>query len=428
MEQENIRNFKKTLYRLALIVLIGFLSNVLYNYIFGNWYKRGYPYNTFVFNPDDIFGDFVNLLPNVKTWPLNPYFNEEGVWASYFPFSFIVAYIFHLIDHYFIRNISILSFFAMFFLAYGYWIRDIYLDYSKKMQNSIELVIPFIVLFFLNYPLLFMLDRANFESFVFIFLMYFLYAYNKRPYLSALSLAAAISMKFFPAIFVCLYLSERKFKQAAATVFFAFGLTLLSLLCFKGDIVTNVSGMLMWQKKYFESFAVGNSGYPFSHSFFTFVKSIMYFNLPEFNVSVQTIRTILNEYILTVLACFTGIFFFILKDRVSFFGKFTLLTLASLAFPYVSTDYRLIHILLIVFLIFRENPKFASNKLYESFVFLLGLLLIPKSYKIKQELMNLGMIVNPMLLFVLMGIVIYNEIKLIQSNKNISMSQPGFLY
>lgn len=398
MNQDGILNFKKNLDRLALIVLVGYLCNTFYAYAMSHIFKKGYPFDTFLCNPNYIFTDFFNHVR--ISADLNPYHNEG---SNYFPFGVLIAYPFSFL----MRKVSLFTFFTISLAIYGYWIRDLYLDYSKKVKDPFDIILPFIILFTLSYPFLFAVDRANFEIFIFFFLMFFLYNYKKHPYLSSLSLAAAIAMKLSPAVFIFLYLSEKKYKQAAITTGFTVLLTLLSILSFKGDIMTNIHGMFALQESYVKLYAVGNFGYEFSHSFFTFIKFVLYTIGAE-----SLIGLALKFYVLIILGLFGGLVFLLLKKNFTFFGKLSLLTLAMISFPNVSADYRLIHVFLIIFMLLKENQLFISNKLYDYLIISLGLLLIPKSYHLVGEQLSLGMILNPLLLLFLMFMILKNELSL----------------
>ncbi len=47
---------------LCLIIVIGFFSAVAFHYYMGSYLGRSYPYNTFLFSPNDHFNDFFNVL------------------------------------------------------------------------------------------------------------------------------------------------------------------------------------------------------------------------------------------------------------------------------------------------------------------------------------------------------------------------------
>ena len=101
------------------------------------------------------------------------------------------------------------------------------------------------VVCFLSYPFLFTIDRGNIEFLVFLFLLIFLYWFEQKKYLwSTLPLAMAIAMKFFPVIFLALFIPEKKWKELFATLAITLGLTLGSLCMFQGGFLQNFNYLL----------------------------------------------------------------------------------------------------------------------------------------------------------------------------------------
>ena len=73
------------------------------------------------------------------------------------------------------------------------------------------LIVPIL---FLTYPFLFTMDRGNIEILLFISLLFFLYYFLQKKFvLSAIFLSIAIAMKAFPAVFLILYLPEKKYRE-----------------------------------------------------------------------------------------------------------------------------------------------------------------------------------------------------------------------
>ena len=73
---------------ISTILVVGFTLAVFYHYIEGMYHRQGYPFNTFLFIPQDRFMDFFNNF-NIS---LNPY--SQDILGAYFPVSYIILGLF----------------------------------------------------------------------------------------------------------------------------------------------------------------------------------------------------------------------------------------------------------------------------------------------------------------------------------------------
>ena len=202
----NSMNKEQKIKLLTFIILSGFIFAVIYHYVLGAYFQKGYPSNTFLFTPVDRLMDFINVY-NAKS-------------SNYFPVANLIINVFCLIKP-ITRSLIIFLFFSIVPIIFIFW---------KNLQGSgkIDSITNTVVFTFCTFPILFLIDRANFESFVFIFLCIFIYLYQKgKINYAIIPLAIAISMKLFPAIFLILLFSDRKYKQILWTIFSVF-----VLLCF----------------------------------------------------------------------------------------------------------------------------------------------------------------------------------------------------
>jgi len=138
---------------ISIIIIAGFSFAVFYHYILGTYLGLTYPYDTFLFRPDDKFMDFFNML-------VSPY--RDGKFHNVqFPFGQRLAQSFTI----FPPNIGLAVFFAIFVSFF------LYVNYSNLKISIKEQTIKNVFVFsFLTYPFLFVVDIANIEVFVFIFL------------------------------------------------------------------------------------------------------------------------------------------------------------------------------------------------------------------------------------------------------------------
>ncbi len=98
---------------------------------------------------------------------------------------------------------------------------------------------------FLTYPTIFIVDRANFDVVVFIFVALFALFYQRgHAVLAVVVLAPAIAMKGYPAILLTLPLLDRRFKELVLACLMARLLTFGALALFQDGLFLELQKML----------------------------------------------------------------------------------------------------------------------------------------------------------------------------------------
>ncbi|MFA5322014.1 MAG: glycosyltransferase 87 family protein [Smithella sp.] len=374
---------------LSLFILAGFFIGILFYYIFPN--------NPFLFIPQDRFNDFFNVLVWNQYLPSDPSPNR-----SYFPFTYIIINVFNLIRP---EILSLLLFIILFFYFF--------IKFSLKNISTDSKVADFKNVFifsFFSYPVLFLIDRANFESFVFIFLALFIYFYqNKKFLISALLLSLAISMKLFPAVFIILFLSDKKYKEAVYTVIFTVIITIISLLFLSGSLTDNIQRMLLNMKLFNLVYVIQGLGFDYGHSLFSVFKILNY--LTRMNPNIEKLLT---PYFIFVILFFAFLTVYIIFYETEFWKKVTILTISMCLFPYVSSNYKLIHFFIPLYLYINIGKKEKYDILY---VILFSLLLIPKNLRfiIKYDFYS-GVLIDPLIMLILLFVII-NSFSKANANK-----------
>lgn len=360
----------------SLIIIAGFSFAVFYHYILGTYLGLTYPYDTFLFRPNDKFMDFFNML-------VSPY--RDGKFHNVqFPFGQRLAQSFTI----FPPNIGVTVFLTIFFSFF------LYVNYSNLKTSIKEQTIKNVFVFsFLTYPFLFVVDRANIEIFVFIFLYLFIYFYRKQQTLiSIVFLSCAISMKIFPGVFVILLLSDRKYKEAVYTCFLVLLISVTGYFSYDGNMIVNIKAHLATLSSYSMAYSIGNEGLYFGHSLWGVVKLII------IGSDIQCPATLATKaYSVSVLILFAFVSLYIIFKEKVFWKKIALLVFSMNLFPFVSGDYKLIHIFLPLFLFINDENKDRFDRLY---VVLFGLLLIPKAYvhyRLNPEITS-SIIISPLLM------------------------------
>ena len=341
---------------ISIIIIAGFSFAVFYHYILGTYLGLTYPYDTFLFRPDDKFMDFFNML-------VSPY--RDGKFHNVqFPFGQRLAQSFTI----FPPNIGLAVFFAIFVSFF------LYVNYSNLKISIKEQTIKNVFVFsFLTYPFLFVVDRANIEVFVFIFLYMFIHFYRmQKILLSIVFLSCAISMKLFPAVFVILLLSDRKYKEAVYTCFLVMLISTIGYFSYDGNMVENIRAHMTTLNFYSMAYSIGNEGLYFGNSLWGPVKLMIIGSGIKCTPALAT-----KVYSISVMILFAIISVYIIFKEKIFWKKIALLVFSMNLFPFVSGDYKLIHIFLPLFLFINDENKNRFDWLY---AVLFGLLLVPKAY------------------------------------------------
>ncbi|OGT06297.1 MAG: hypothetical protein A2103_00495 [Gammaproteobacteria bacterium GWF2_41_13] len=359
---------------MSLFILVGFISGLFFA---ATKVHHGYPYATFLFKPGARFNDFYGMLPSIKTFSycLSPIY--------YFPLTFWLLYpltLFHSSHHAF-------YIYSALFCTYSYFFMMINTNSYQHEFNRIERHINLIILTFLSFPMLYCLDRGNLESLLFIFLSLSISCfYYKRYYWSSLFLAVAICFKFYPVVFLVLFLKEKRFKEFFTCIALTGILTFLALASLHGGIIDNI-----------KCFLASDSGVAYESALLAGVRQsgtimapikVVLLHFISLHGSVDT--AVFKHYLFIIVPYYniasvllSGLLaLYILFFEKTFWKQVSILTMMTILFPAMSYDYKFIH-LLIPFVLFAAAPseKAIFGKIY---LILFAILFIPKNYYLKQ--------------------------------------------
>lgn len=360
MNRENKISF------LVLFTVVAFLLAVIVIYYRGLFLGLPYPNNTFLFWPLAHFSDFFGVIR--ETVGLNPYLGSS---SGQYPFLLMIGYFFSFIPEAYSYLIYLSIFSAIFYFFSLYFLR------TKPWFDSL---LPAFAVTFVTYPFMFTIDRGNFESLVFLFLLFFIFFFSQKKFLpAAIFLALAIALKIYPAIFLLLFLKEKKFREIIITLGTTLGLSLLSLLCFKGGLLANIEYLVnlsnITSNWIFISFIslVEGSLVQRGVTLLNFIKIIVLQNqiiLPE-----MILKNFPIIYSITVVVLFLPVMLFVIFIEKELWKNVALLTFAMLLLPTLSGDYKLLHVILPLFLFINSKEISKLNYFY---ILMFGLLLIPK--------------------------------------------------
>lgn len=393
------------------IVILGFVLSVIYHYVMAAYAGNGYPYNTFLFYPADRFNDFFNPLNQSRA--LDPYFGEYFFKSNYYPFAHILLFPFTLIE----PSYALLLYLSLMCLA----IAGIVAGSLSGLPKADHIRNVF-VFSFMSYPALFTYDRANLEGILFILMYIFLtYWPRGKGYIGSIALSAAIAIKAFPAVFLSLLVSMKKYRLAVLTVLFTVLITLASASLLHGGLQKNVS--------YFLSMSGGLNTAPMIQannlvqrgvSLYTLIKMALIETDSIYDVDINLL---LKYYTWTVLTLFLALSFFITKEGIRMWEKVFLIVAAMLLFPNFSAEYKLLHLYLPLIFFARKREVERSDTFY---AVMFGLLLIPKDYYFFKKIISdsgvsdisIGVVANIIFLLIMTLSIIVRRTAISGTNLN----------
>lgn len=387
---------------ISKIALFAFLISVI-KYVSINYFVNpGYPNSTFLFNPDDRFGDFVNMIDACKS--LDPYNLQNKLPSVYFPLSNLFFYLVFVICKMDIST-SILFFIAIFLVL-------LFIMLKSNVRGTNKQTFFFLLALLLSYPVLFSLDRLNLELYLFIFIFLFIYFYNKNQYtIAVLFLSFAICMKLYPILFLAIFLKKKEYKPIIYATLFSFFFTFTSLSLFKGGVIININ-QLLFNLNDFNKDYEGLSGIQHNSSLYGIIKIIMltiYKYL--FNFDKKALNDIVNSTLKVPYLFLVFIYFSFLTTYIIFIEKklwkniFLIISMIILL-PHVSFDYKLLYVIISIVL-FLENAHLEKKSTIYAILF--ALLIIPNSYFYFISDVSVGVIINPILIMIITSLIIHEN-------------------
>jgi Glycosyltransferase family 87 len=384
---------------LVFVVLLGFVATVAAHYVVGQYELRGYPYSTFLFTPQDAtgfpgqpnilgvhyFGDFFEAW--ITSRGPHPYVDSPLAGpSSYFPATHVVLFP--------LAQLALEPALVLYLVAFT--VAFVVLVFRHVDGDRLARTQAALVLTGCSTPVLFLIDRANIEGLLFVMLAGSLLAYRReRVYLAAVLLALPIAMKGSAGIFWLLFLFDGQIRALLLSVA-TFALTTIgALLILPGSTQANVEGLHSALRILITATGAGTTGLRHSTSLKSAFAGLGHAD-GHFDVFV-------DHYLLVGIAVLLGVALVLAILRPVLWQRVALLSAAMIVVPSVSYEYRMINLYLPLLLFLGTPERRRSDAL---FVALFGLLLVPKGLPILFGDVNLGTVVNPLLLLVLMAAVV----------------------
>ena len=369
------------------ITLFGMLGGFLWAYRAAFYKGLGYPSNTFLFRPENAFGDLKDFFgPVLSGDPLTAYV------SVYPPFSYVLMEPFARIGGN--ASVAILAAICCTGLAIFAW-------WELSGFKPVDRVALVLVLAGFNFPVLYAIDRANIDVFATLFVAAAIVSLQtRRSFSGAIFVGAAAATKIYPAIFLLLLVKRREWWPTAAGVGVALILTFSSFAVFSYSPLEGTSALAERLSVYTNAYAVGDEGLRFGSSLYGMLKVFL---VPDVVSGQEAIQNLLTAY--TAFSILVGLVVIVMLVMLplAFWEQVTLLTSACLLLPSVSADYRLVLLVVPLALFLREG---TTTRLSLAVTTCFALLLVPKPYfQVKPPDVNVGVVVNPFLLLTLMALV-----------------------
>ena len=388
----------------TFIILAGFVAAVVFHYCAGKYCKWSYPYDTFLFTPADAFNDFFNFYRMCKN--RNPYF-EPGVPSLYFPLADLIFCAFARLP----KNLS----FALYSAAFAMPVIGL-TAWQLRGGSRYEYAKNVLICALLTYPFLFTLDRGNNDGFLFVPLCAFALMDDSRPLLRSLLLAIPIAMKVYPGVFLLILLGDKRYKEIAFTLLWVVVLSAVSLLCFRGGFMANIHQVLeiFRTNERLPAYAWNNQTYHSVGLFFPMKIMLREVDRYLFPVAIwDQVKVVYRLGVLISLGLLSLYILFIERER---WKKIALLVFAMLLLPEMSCDYRLLHVLIPLFLFINAPRQGKGDRFY---AWAMALLLIPKSYYFLPHIttssghmdFSIGAVINPLIMVVMSTVIIVSGLR-----------------
>ena len=363
---------------IGTILLFGFcVASYLYYIIGGDYFQAHYPLNTFLFDPSDKFNDFFNVLRMAQHRDAylhdSAYSTNIGLTANYFPFLYSIMHILGKIGNneaFAIYLVSLIS--MMSYLSYRFLWKDEKLDTQTKLAA--------LGIAFFSFPFLFCIDRGNVEAFVFIFTGFFFLSFMKGKYkTAAVFIALASAMKLYPCVLAWLFIKKKQYKACVISGVLTIAISVASMLTMKGGFMENFNGLIRELGHFTTHYTLyeqtKTDGFLFDIGFngvslFGVLRHIGHFIPLEIGVSSEYMA--FNIFAVMILM---PIIYYVLKYENELWKHSFILSSFTILFMGTSFDYKMLSLLLSLFL-FINTPSANFDRKY---CILFAILFIPKA-------------------------------------------------
>lgn len=396
----------------SIITLVGFAFGVIYHYVLGFYMHWQGTYESFLYPASWAFCDLFGVINGIKD--LKPY-QEVSMWSVYFPLNFVF-----MLPFAYIKN-KLLAYFIYISGFVAYLITMNTKMFSCKNLTKLENFQNIFIITALSYPVLYCLDKGNFDMYLFVLLGFWTFAFQKEKYkLSAVLLALINAMKPFTVYFLLLYLMKKRYKELALSVVLTAVLIIGGFLIIPDNLFNEVSVFFKCLKLYKDVYThQAQIGMAYVSSLYMPLKALFL----HFTVSVKNVG--IFNFIYDIFCQFITIatLVFVWREK-TFWKQLTLLICNFLLLPYCTYDYKFIFLYIPIWLFINQEEKTKFDFYY---LILFALLFIPKNILVNfpyihnggENWLSLSAIFNPIIMILLCLLIIQEQFNQGKSKRRI---------
>jgi Glycosyltransferase family 87 len=387
---------------MALVLLVGTFTGAAVHFAEGIYLGRPYPWNTFLFRPNDRFMDFFNDYHRAVVYGV-----DGNNILDYSPFA-----------HLTMKISTILPPSPAFFVVLGVFCVCfavcIWVFFCRREDGALLNAWYVVVLSSFSYAFIFAVDRTNMEMFMFILLFGYVWAYSLRRYgLAAALLGAAIALKMYPVVFLILPLTDRRVRDTLWGACWAAGFTAVGVVALAA--LTSV-GPLTVVKDWIDTLVGGHGTYlsmgfePLTHRHSLYgVVQATWLLVAGVNPSAG----VRGAYLVVAALAFVAISgWLIFRSRPSagmpipLWCRVGVLTLCMLLLPFLSADYALLCLYLPLMLLAAHGWRRPIDL---AAALALTLVLVPIDYYVLSADTTISVFVYPALMTVALVLMLWGS-------------------
>jgi hypothetical protein len=429
-------DFNKTITWFYLILFLTSL-NAFYNFVCSS-YGLNYPYNTFLFTPDDLHADLIKVAlsylkknsVNYQSWSLlhqnyllhNPYGSSDALING----GLTNFHVTPLVTNIAIINAKLIQVFnpnIPLLLFYTISIVSIYIMTLFFVNNKKEFVLVLCVIL-LSYPILFMLTRGHIYSLITnVATIFFIYHVFKRSNILIPIILLALMFNMRPnSLFLGLLFFIYGFKSGIKGLIFA-GILSIFLFFLNLVLANQIYGDYTFEnfikalKIYYDIYVLGSAGNAFNNSMLSLAKLplLALFKIMHYDKMVAyDIVGIFNTMIF-IFGSLLGLYslFLFIKNKINDYEFIFLITLLYVLVSSVFATYYM-PIFFVFFLIPIKIREVENSKFFLLIMIVSVLMLSPKNYIFINGI-SLEVVINPLIMLGAIGYIIYKtyQIKIV---------------
>ena len=385
---------------LVSIITIGFIIALFSKYVQGAYLHMDFPFNTFLFAPDDRFRDFYG--PYIQAQNLEAYINKPGlVISQYFPFLYLLLYPFTFLE---MHTASYL--FSAIFYTLAIAISWLYISKLTHIKTFASKATTTAVFTLMNYGMLFCFDRGNVEIIVYLLLcIAFLFFLKNNIKIFSLFIILATMVKPYIGLYSIILIDLKDKKTIISYFKFLFMLVIVffsMMLIFNGKFIDNNSTL-------YNNLVLVKNMYDAKIMLFysvSILEPIKYF------ISEQSSELTTKIHMFITIPTFIISCLLVTLIPKMVWHKVTIITCMLVCLTPVAFDYKLLMFMVPIFL-FITSDEIESSRISYLYSIFFGLIIIPKDYYYFPELnaTSIQVLLNPILIYILILFLWYEMVK-----------------